>query len=663
MGYLQFDKNQLVNLEYSLSREILRSNRAGSYASTTIVGCNTRKYHGLLICPRHKKSDDKYLLLSSLDATVIQHEQEFNLGIHKYQGDLYIPRGHKYIRDFEAEITGLTTFRVGGVVLEKESLLIEKEQQMLIRFTLTEANSSTYLRFRPFLAFRSIHELSRANLFVNTKYRKIENGIMCRMYEGFPGLYMQFSKEVEYVHAPDWYYNIEYPEEQKRGYDYKEDLYVPGYFECPIRKGESIIFSANTEEVNTSGLKRKYSTDKARRIPRDNFINSLLNAADQFLVKKQNGTEIIAGFPWFGSWGRDTFIAIPGLTLATGKMKIAGEIFDTMVKRMKKGLFPNNGNDENAGYNSVDAPLWFIWALQQYDNYKDSSDIWKTYGKPVREVLEAFRYGTSFNIGMLGNGLISAGEEGVALTWMDALTPAGPVTPRTGIPVEISALWYNAVQQSLKWAEEAGDEKFVSEWKDLPALIEESFIRIFWDEERGYLADVIYDNAPDEAVRPNQVIAAAMPFTPLTLAMKNSILEVVKSELLTPKGLRTLSPKNPGYMGIYCGSQVERDNAYHQGTVWPWLLEHFVKAYMDIHKNSGTGMAKQIFSGFHEDMTIHGVGSISEIYDGDPPHTPRGAISQAWSVAALLRINEMIAKQALIIENAGTTININKTMR
>ncbi|HYW96325.1 MAG TPA: amylo-alpha-1,6-glucosidase [Bacteroidales bacterium] len=656
MGYLQFDKNQLVNLEYSLSREILRSNRSGSYASTTIVGCNTRKYHGLLICPCHKKDNDKFVLLSSLDATIIQHNQEFNMGIHKYQGDLYIPRGHKYIRDFQAETTGLTTFRIGGVVLEKESLLVQSEAKMLIKYTLVEAHSPTTLRLKPFLAFRSIHSLSKANLYVNSKYRKALNGVMMRLYEGFPGLYMQFSKEVEYVHAPDWYYNIEYTEEQKRGYDYKEDLFVPGYFDCQIRKGESIIFSASTSEVKPASLKRKYTSEKAIRLPRDSFMNCLLNAAGQFIERTDEGTGIIAGFPWFGTWGRDTFISLPGLTLSTGEIKTAGEIFDSMVRKMRGGLFPNNGDGEKAVFNSVDAPLWFIWSLQQYEKYNGAPDIWKVYGKYVKAVMEAYRQGTDFTIKMLDNGLIYSGEPGKALTWMDAITPTGPATPRTGLAVEVNALWYNAVRKSMDWAEKAGDTAFVSTWRDLPALVEGSFLETFWDKDRGYLADVVFNGEVADAVRPNQVIAAAMPFTPLTLEMKNSILEIVKSELLTPKGLRTLSPKNPEYRGVYAGSQEERDKAYHQGTVWPWLLEHFVKAYLDVHKNSGLSLARQIFNGFHDDMTVHGIGSISEIYDGDPPHAPRGAISQAWSIAALLRINEMIARQEMVNANSNKAV-------
>jgi predicted glycogen debranching enzyme len=642
MGYLQFDKSQLINLEYSLSRELLRSNRAGSFASTTIIGCNTRKYHGLLICPCHKSVNERILLLSSLDATVIQHGQEFNLGIHKYQGDLYIPRGHKYIRDFTAETVGKTLYRVGGVILERESILVEKEEQILIKFTLIDAHSPTTLRFRPFLAFREIHSLSKANLYANTKYKAVPNGIMNKLYDGFPELHMQFSKKIDFVPVPDWYYNIEYIEEQKRGYDYKEDLFVPGYFECDIKKGESIIFSAGISEMDPDTFKGKYSKEVAGRIPRNSFKNCLLNSADQFIVKKEKGTEILAGFPWFGSWGRDTFISLPGLTLSSGNTKLAKEVIDTMIRKMKGGLFPNMGEDDNPAFNSVDAPMWFIWALQQYEKYDRDINIWKNYGKTIKEILQAFRDGTSFNIRMLENGLIYAGENGKALTWMDAVNFAGPVTPRNGAPVEINALWYNAVSVALKWALDNKDTKFVKEWKELPDLTADSFIKEFWSDEKGYLADVVNNSVADFSVRPNQVIAAALEYTPVNKEMKKRLLDVVKSELLTPKGLRTLSPKNPEYKGIYEGDQNTRDAAYHQGTVWPWLLEHFVKAYMDVHKNSGISLARQIYQGFEEDMTVHGIGSIAEIYDGDPPHTPRGAISQAWSVSALLRINEMI---------------------
>ncbi|MCF8378577.1 MAG: amylo-alpha-1,6-glucosidase [Bacteroidales bacterium] len=651
MGYLKFDKKQLVNLEYSLSKEIIRTNRSGAFATSTIIGCNTRKYHGLLICPANDGTDTKNVLLSTLDVTVIQHDQEFNLGIHKYSGDLYVPKGHKYVRDYMAEIVGEMIYRVGGVVLKRESILLEKEERILIKFTLLEAHSPTYLRFKPFLAFRNMHHLSKANLFADTKYRKCENGIVTKMYKELPSLYMQFSSKAEYVHSPDWYYNIEYMEEQKRGYDYKEDLFVPGYFETKIKKGESIIFSAGTKEADVKTLKRSYTSEFNKRTPRDSFENCLRNSAEQFMVKNSSGTEIIAGYPWFGAWGRDTFISLPGITLSTGNIATAKDVIDKMVRRMKGGLFPNMGDEKNPAFNSVDAPMWFIWSLQQFEKY-DSIDIWASYGKVIKTVLTAYREGASFNIRMLENGLIWAGEDGKALTWMDAVTSSGPVTQRKGMNVEINALWYNAIVYSLNLAQKADDKKFIKEWKDLPELIKASFIEKFWRQDKAYLADTVDGDLYDFAVRPNMVIATAMEHSMLTKEMKNSILEVVKSELLTPKGLRTLAPKNVNYKGVYEGNQDERDSAYHQGTAWPWLLEHFVKAYMDVHKNTGLGFAKKIYNGFEEDMMQHGIGSISEIYDGDPPHAPKGSISQAWSVSALLRINEMIeAAEKRLAEN------------
>ena len=652
MGYLQFDKSQLINLEYSLSKEFVRSNRGGAYSSTTIIGCNTRKYHGLLVCPINMAKGEKFVLLSNLDVTVIQHEQEFNLGIHKYKGDLYIPRGHKYVRNFEARAVGVTTYRVGDVILEKEYALIQMKPQIIMKYTLVDAHSPTLLRFKPFLAFRNMHSLSKANMFANRKYRKVKNGIMSKLYDGLPGLYMQFNKQVEFIPGPDWYYDIEYIEEQKRGYDFKEDLFVPGYFECSIKKGESVLFSASTFEVeNPQFLNRVYTEVIRHRLPRDSYHQCLVNASEQFLVWNKNGTEIIAGFPWFGTWGRDTFISLPGITLTTGKITTAREILDTMIRRMKGGLFPNMGDKDNPAFNSVDAPLWFFWALQQYTKYDKETDIWKVYKKTILSILRAYRHGTSFNIRMLENGLIWAGEEGKALTWMDAVISTGPVTQRKGMAVEINALWYNAILFSLKWAEKAKDQKFLEEWNALPDLVRESFESHFWDAEKGFLADVVDGDFKDFSVRPNQIIAAALDYSPITRDMKKAVLDKIEAELHTPKGLRSLSPTDLNYKGIYEGDQETRDSAYHQGTVWPWLLEHYVKVYLEIHKQSGLQTVKNLFHGFEEDMLMHGIGTISEIYDGDPPHIPRGAISQAWSVAALLRIEEMIQQFEFTIIN------------
>lgn len=641
MSYLKFEKTELVNLEYSLSRELIRSNRAGSYASTTIVGCNTRKYHGLLVCPLEEMDGEHHVLLSTLDATVIQHDKEFNFGMHKFEGDHYVPKGHKYVREFDITRASYLVFRVGGVVLSREVLLVSKAEQVLIRYTLLEANSETLLRLRPFLAFRNFHALSKSNLYANTRYEEVNNGIMSRLYEGYPGLYMQCSKAAEYISVPDWHFNIEYMEEQKRGYDYKEDLYVPGYFEMPMKKGESIVFSASTSEVAPGGLKRKFVTELNHRIPKDSLKSCLLNAAQQFIVRKKGGTEIKAGFPWFGTWGRDTFMALPGLTLTTGDLPAALEIIDSMVVRMKNGLFPNTVIKGQAAFNSADAPLWFIRALQQVQKYDKSIDIWKRYGKAIKSVLETYRNGSSGVIRMLENGMIYAEEEGKPLTWMDAVIEGRPVTQRPGCVVEINALWYNAVCQSLEWSEKA-DKTFFKAWSHLPELIREAFTATFWEEERGYLADYVNGSYKDFSVRPSQLVAVSVDHSPMTMEQKKSILDVVESELLTARGLRSLSPKNVAYKGVYEGDQLKRDKAYHQGSVWPWLLEHYACGILDVHKKSGRSHLLRIFEGFEAEMTERGIGSISEVYDGNPPHVARGAISQATGVAALLRISEMI---------------------
>jgi len=643
MGYIKFDKTQLINLEYSLKRETLRSNNSGSYAFTTIIGCNTRKYHALLACQLDNIDGGTHILLSTFDETVVQHGESFNLGIHKYPG-IYEPKGHKYIRDFETEPIMYVIYRVGGVVLKKEILLVTHKDRVLIRYTLLDANSPTKLIFRPFLAFRNIHALCKANYDVNTKFTSVKNGIKVRMYTGYPSLYMQFSKKPEYVPVPNWYYNIEYPEEQNRGYNYHEDLYVPGYFEVPIKKGEVLIFSAGTSQTVTQTLNRQFNKELKGRIPLNNFENCLINSAQQFVVHRNKRTEIIAGFPWFGRWGRDTFISLPGLTIPLGDLKTFKAVIDSMLTELKGGLFPNAGSYENPSYNSVDAPLWFFWALQQYCEFaRCYKHVWKEYGKKMKQILNKFRDGTEFNIKMHENGLLWQGMQGHALTWMDAIVGGKPVTPRIGFAVEINALWYNAIMFSLTAAKIAQDRTFILEWIDVAETIKKSFLENFWDESKGYLADVVDYEKKDWSMRPNQVFATSLPYSIINDEnIKKNILDAVKKELLTPKGLRTLSPKDANYIGIYQGDQNSRDSAYHQGTVWPWLLGHFAEGYLRIHGSLGVDFIENIFKDFEEDMVIHGISTISEIYDGDPPHNPNGAVSQAWSVAELLRMKMMI---------------------
>ncbi len=644
MSYIEFDKSQLINLEYSLKREFIRSNRAGAYASSTIINCNTRKYHGLLICPVDNLDNENHVLLSALDETVIQHGKEFHLGVRRYPGGVFHP-GHKYLRDFSSEPIPTLTYRVGGVLLQKEMLLAEESAMVLIKYTLLDAHSPTKLRLHPFLAFRQVHRLSKANMDVNLKYEAIEHGIKTRMYNAYPYLYMQLSKKAEYIHAPDWYYNIEYLEEEKRGYEFSEDLFVPGYFEFSIKKGESLVFSASLKERKANVLKRRFTSEIEKRIPRDNFENCLINSAHQFIVRRKGKTEIIAGFPWFGTWGRDTFIALPGLTLAIGDTKTPKDVLDTMSGQLHNGLFKNMGSHDDADLNSVDAPLWYFWSIQQYvsatGKYKQ---VWKDYGNSMKSILENYKKGTKYNIKMHDNCLIWAGQEGKALTWMDAIADGVPLTPRIGYDVEIQALWYNAIMFALELAEKNKDKDFFQEWKDIPGKIKKSFIDTFWIENKKHLYDYVDENFSDKAVRPNQVFAASLPYSMLNTEQMKGIVDRVSSELLTPRGLRSLSPKNKDYKGVYEGDQATRDRAYHQGTVWPWLLGHFAEAYLRVYEKSGVHFIEKLYKGFEEEMNIAGIGSISEIHDGNPPHEARGAISQAWSVAELLRIKTLIDK-------------------
>lgn len=642
MSYIKFEKGQVVNLEYSLAREIIRTNRAGSYSSTTIVGCNTRKYHGLLICPVDELGGERFVLLSALDVTVVNKDKRFNTGIRKYKGDYFSPKGHKYIEDFDADNIPSRIYRVGNVIFKQESLFCHYEEQLLMRFTILEASEQMTLHFRPFLAFRNIHELTHANMYANTKVDFIENGIRSKMYEGFPSLNMQFSTDVEIVPVPDWYLGVEYIEEQKRGYDYTEDLFTPGFFELKAKKGDVIVFSASTKEEKASALKQKFTRTVSGKIQRDSFINCLRNAAQQFVEKRGGKTLIIAGYPWFGSWGRDTFIALPGLALARHRLVLYREVLDTQVNKIKDGLFPNMGNDANPAFNSVDAPLWFFWAIQQYKEH-GGTDGWERYGEAAKAVLNAFKNGTGFNIHMRENGLIYADAHGKALTWMDAVVYGTPVTPRRGFAVEIQALWYNAISFCLELAVIAKDKSFIKEYEKLPDLIRKSFLEVFWDEKLGYLADYVNDEeGKNTFVRPNMVIAVSLPYTMLEKSQMKTIIDIADKELVTVRGLRTLSPGNEYYQGTCSGNQETRDNAYHQGTVWPWLLGPFCEGWLRVYGQQGVQKVRKLIFGLEAVMSEHGISTISEIYNGDPPHSPQGTISQAWSVGEVLRIIDIL---------------------
>ncbi|NQU55557.1 MAG: glycogen debranching enzyme N-terminal domain-containing protein [Bacteroidetes bacterium] len=643
MSYLTFNKEHLINLEYSLHQEILRSNRAGSYINTTLSGCNTRKYHGLLVCPIQNFGGEKHVLLSSFDETVIQNDAEFNLGIHRYQGGNYFPKGHKYIRDIKFDKVPKTTYRVGGVVLTKERILVEKEEQVLIRYTLEEAKSPTILRFKPFLAFRNIHSLSKANMFANSKYKPAKNGVSIKMYDKFPDLFMQFNKKAEFIPAPDWYYNIEYLKELNRGYDYLEDLLVPGYFEVPIKKGETIIFAAGTSETKPISLKQRFTKEIKKRGTHITFTSSLNNAAAQFIMHKNGDTDIVAGFPWYSSITRQTFISLPGIYSAQNNLRDFKNILDTYVKHLENGFFPDNIHSKNKQFNSADTSLWFIWVIQHYFKYHQKpKEIWKNYGGAIKEILEALKNSTSKYIGTTNEGLIFAKKDRIPLTWMNSHTNNNAIVTRAGIPVEINALWFNSICFALDLADMVGDNEFISEWKEMVKKVGVAFNKTFWNEGHDHLADVVNNGIPDWSVRPNMVIATALDYSPLSKEQQKMVLSVAKKTLLTKRGLRTLSPDHIRYNGVIEGGPEKREAAAHLGTVYPWLIQFFVEGYLKIHKRGGLPFVTQLMETFEEELSEHAIGTMSEMYNGNPPHQAKGAISQAWNVAGVIYATQLV---------------------
>lgn len=644
MGYLRFEKALMTNLEESLSRELLRTNRSGAYSCSTIVDCNTRKYHGLLVVPVPELDDDNHVLLSSLDATVIQHGAEFNLGLHKYNGDNYNPKGHKYIREFDCDKVPTTLYRVGGVLLKKEVVFQHYEDRILIRYTLVDAHSDTKLRFKPFLAFRSVRQFTHENSVASRDYSNVENGISTCMYAGYPDLYMQFSKDNKFVFQPDWYHNVEYPKEQERGYASNEDLYVPGYFEMDIKKGESIVFAASTSASNTSELKDLFDKEVNERSPRDNFFHCLVNAAHQFHNRASNDDRyILAGYPWFKCRARDTFIALPGLTLSIEEQ----DYFELVMKTAERGLREfMEGKPLSVKIYEMDQPdvlLWAVWAIQQYDKHVGSEKCFQMYGALLKDIVYYIIDGKHPNLILKENGLLYSDGHDKAITWMNSTANGKPVVPRTGYIVEFNALWYNALCFCASIATTGGDLEAASRLEKMADLCMHSFVDTFLNEY-GYLFDYVDGSNVDWSVRPNMIFAVALEYSPLNRAQKKSVLDMCTRELLTPKGLRSLSPKSGGYNPMYVGPQTQRDYAYHQGTAWPWLGGFYMEACLRLYKRTRLSFIERQMVGYEDEMVRHCIGTIPELFDGNPSFNGRGAISFAINVAEILRTLEFLEK-------------------
>ena len=635
----------MTNLEESLPRELLRTNRSGAYSCSTIVDCNTRKYHGLLVVPVPELDDENHVLLSSLDATVIQHGAEFNLGLHKYQGNNYSPKGHKYIREFDCDKVPTTLYRVGGVVLKKEVVFQHYEDRILIRYTLVDAHSATTLRFRPFLAFRSVRQFTHENSTASREYTEVENGIKTCMYAGYPDLYMQFSKDNNFVFQPDWYRGVEYPKEQERGYASNEDLYVPGYFEMGIKKGESIVFSTSTSACKTGGLKRLFDKEVDERSPRDNFFHCLVNAAHQFHNRTSKDERyLLAGYPWFKCRARDTFIALPGLTLSIEEE----DYFELVMQTASRGLYEfMEGKPLTTKIYEIEQPdvlLWAVWAVQQYAKHVGRDKCNRKYGKLVQDIVAYIVADKHPNLHLMDNGLLYSEGKDKAVTWMNSTANGHPVVPRTGYIVEFNALWYNALKFCASMATEYEAENEAADYEKRADLCRNSFLDTFVNQY-GYLFDYVEPlDSPDWSVRPNMIFAVALDYSPLTPAQQKSVLDVCTRELLTPKGLRSLSPKSGGYNPMYVGPQTQRDYAYHQGTAWPWLGGFYMEACLKIYKRTRLSFIERQMVGYEDEMTQHCLGTIPELFDGNPPFHGRGAISFAMNVAEILRTLELLEK-------------------
>lgn len=637
MSYIEFDKTELVNIPFSKKKEIVRCSRTGAFATTTLLGLNTRKYHGLFILPQEKVDGERHVLVSSLNESIIIDDMEFHLGMHQYRGGIYDPKGNKYLQKFVADTIPVYYFRVGRFNFTKELLFSDHSERLIIKYTILDDFESASFQFQPLLAFRQIHQLTHKNDQVNTSFDTVKNGVKYCLYDNYTPIYLQSSEDIDYQHNPNWYYNFEYEEELNRGYEGHEDLINLGSINVPV-KNKELYFSIGTEPIDPKDIAKIFNEELDGHRSRNSYLHCLENAAEQFIIERNGKTQIIAGYPWFGRWGRDTFISVPGLTLSVvNKPKLCKTIIDDMLSEMKDGLFPNIGSGDQAAYNSVDAPLWFFRALQQYASYTHSEKkIWKEYGPVMKDILNAYRNGSMYNIKMLDNGLIYAGKEGVALTWMDAVVDGNPVTPRTGCAVEINGLWYNAIQFSIEMAHLAKDKEFIEEWEPLAKSFPATFKETFWSKEIGYLADFVNGDYKNFQVRPNMMIAVSLPHVPISEKIRQLVLKKTCEELLTEKGIRTLSPNDPEYKGHYQGNQKERDSAYHQGTCWPWLLAPFSDGMLAVYGKSAVPFLENIFYKFDSCMKDYGISGICEITDGDPPFKPNGCISQAWSVAALL---------------------------
>jgi len=643
-------RDECVNTETATRKEWLDTNGLGGYASSTIINCHTRKYHGLLVAAL-KEPRGKFVLLSKIEASLVRDDLEFNLSTNKYPG-VYHPTGHQFVEQFEQGLYPAITYRIGDALIRKSMMMVHGKNTVLLCYELLEGKVRPTLRIRPLLAYRDIHSLTRENLFLRPKSYPEKNGRKIQPYDGMPPLFMGTNRRSEFFPGPKWARNVEYLAERDRGFDYQEDLFCPGMFETALQKGKPVLFAASTEPLGNLERLRKKEVERREAAfaackDRSKSVRRLKYCSDQFLIRNASDfASVVAGYHWFGEWGRDTMIALPGLTFHAGRRKFGEEVLAAYAGLERDGLLPNylDQRSDHLAYNSVDASLWFFWAVQEYLKAKGSKQFVMARAYPaLRDIIHAHLDGRVPLCAIGGAGLLYAGNEHSQLTWMDAQAYGRPVTPRHGAAVEINALWYNALRFFLELAPE--QDELTGRAQQAADTLAANFIDKFWNHADNCLSDVVNEHGQDRSIRPNQVFAVSLPHTMLDTGRMRAIISVVQAHLLTPYGLRTLSPKHPAYSPFYRGDADSRDSAYHQGMVWPWLAGHFGEALLrQAEDKPGTKAFlrkyfKPILRSFPDD---YGIASIPELYTGNPPHLPRGTIAQAWSVAEAIRLNKLL---------------------
>lgn len=641
MAAIQFDRNICVDRAQSFQREWLETNGLGGFSSSTIAGVNTRRYHGLLMAATRPPTV-RVLLLSKLEETVITGGQRFEISTNLYPGTVH-PEGYRYLTGFRMDPFPISTFEAGGVTIEKRVFMVQGENTVVVEYELVSGEECR-LELRPLIAYRGYHELTHENSALNGALKPGDGMFSIQPYAELPEMFVAHNAR-SVGRRGHWYYHFEYPIERERGLDFQEDLFCPCVMNYDLAAGKTAVAIASTvshsagevESLKTKEIERR----QAASANADPFVATLEKAATQFIVRRDTRHTVIAGYPWFTDWGRDTMIALPGLTLATGRFDLAREILLEFADWIDQGMLPNWFPDAGGKpeYNTADATLWFFEAVRQFLAYSHDAEFVRArlYAK-LNEIIGWHVRGTKFGIHADTDGLLIAKANDVQLTWMDARAEGRVVTPRAGKPVEIQALWYNALKFAAKLAGEFGDESTRVSHESLAEKTAESFNDTFWNEASGYLYDVVDEDQRDGSLRPNQVIALSLGYCAVPEGRARKILAAVEQHLLTPFGLRTLAPFEPGYRGCCTGTVSERDGAYHQGTVWPWLLGPFLAADARFNGEAARSRRGQLLEPLREFTLSRGMGQIPEIFDGDAPHEPRGCSAQAWSVAEILRM-------------------------